>query len=283
MESQRKYTLQISCPDQKGLIAAVTNVLHLAGANIIDLNQHTALDIERFFLRAVFECSNDTSEKAISGHVAALAEQYQMDWNLFDCQSREKVAILVSKTDHCLHELLLNHRDGHLQCDFVCIISNHPDLQPLAQNYNIPYFHIGSELSKAEKEQEMEKVLVHHQVNSIVMARYMQILTPEFCDRWQNRIINIHHGFLPAFQGARPYHQAWEKGVKMIGATAHFATSDLDQGPIIWQNVVHIPDTYSISDLVHRGKDIERSTLLHALQLYLERRVFVNNARTFLL
>jgi formyltetrahydrofolate deformylase len=279
----KKYILQIDCPDQKGLIAATTNVLHLAGANVLDLNQHSATDIERFFLRALFEVPETLPESVIRGHIGALAEQYQMNWFLDNRNSREQVALLVSKTDHCLHELLLNHKDGQLDCDFCCIISNHEDLRPMAENAGIPYFKVGGELEKPEREKRMNEILEEYHASTLVMARYMQILSSEFTERWQDKVINIHHGFLPAFQGAKPYHQAWKKGVKLIGATAHFATQDLDQGPIIWQQVAHLPDTASVKDFIQQGKDVERRTLSHALKLYLDRRVFVWSGRTFIL
>lgn len=283
MKCSTKYILKISCPDQKGLIAATTNILNLAGANVLSLKQHTSTDLERFFLRAVFDCEEGHSKKTIENHINRLAEQYQMEWSLFDSNHREQVALLVSKTTHCLYELLLEHRDGQMNCDFACIISNHLDTKEIAERNKIPFYHVPVDGSREDRETKMNKIMNDHNVTTVVLARYMQILTAEFCKHWKNHMINIHHGFLPAFKGAKPYHQAWKKGVKLIGATAHFATEDLDQGPIIWQSVVHSPDTSSIADFVQTGKDIERRTLSTAVKMYLNNQVFTYNNRTFIL
>jgi formyltetrahydrofolate deformylase len=283
MENTKKFILKISCPDQKGLIAATTNVLHMSGANILDLNQHTATDIDRFFLRTIFEVPTNMNLDIIRGHIQALAVQFNMDWEVYSGEHKDKVAILVSKYDHCLYDLLLEHKDGQLPCEFECIISNHSTLEPIAQTANLPYYTITNPKDKEQSEAEINSILSKHQCTTVVLARYMQILSNAFCTKWDQHIINIHHGFLPAFQGAKPYHQAWKKGVKLIGATAHFATAELDQGPIIWQNVIHVSDNCSVQDFVQKGKDVERRTLTHALKLYLERRVFPFQNRTFIL
>ena len=277
-----RYVLKVNCPDQKGLIAACTQVLAQAGANILDLNQHTSTDIERFFLRAIFECPENSIED-IRHHIEELATRCQMDWELHDNSHTRRLALFGSKTDHCLYELLLSQRDGDLHCDFSCIISNHRLLESVAAQFGIPFYHVASDLEKSAQEAQLRDILAETRSEALVLARYMQILSPAFTKEWFQRIINIHHGFLPAFKGAKPYHQAWAKGVKLIGATAHFATEDLDQGPIIWQSVQQVEDTCSVDQFIRIGKEVEKRTLAKALRLWLEQRVFVFQGRTFIL
>ena len=277
-----RYVLKVSCPDQKGLIASCTQVLAKAGANILDLTQHTTLDLKRFFLRAVFECSEE-SIGHIRNHIEELAKRCQMDWDLYDNAHTRRLALFGSKTDHCIYELLLSARDGDMRCDFICIISNHHELENVASQFKVPFYFVSSDLDKPAQEVYLRKVLAETHSEALVLARYMQILSPEFTREWAHKIINIHHGFLPAFKGAKPYHQAWAKGVKIIGATAHFATEDLDQGPIIWQSVQQVDDTCSVDQFIRIGKDVEKRTLAKALRLWLEHRVFVFQGRTFIL
>jgi len=274
--------LKISCPDQPGLIAGCTQVLAKAGANILDLTQHTATDLDTFFLRALFECPA-TSLEHIRLHIEELAKRCTMQWELQDAYRKPRVALFGSKTDHCLYELLLGQRDGELQCDFSCLISNHAALEPVARQFNLPFFLVPSDKPKVEQEARFREILAGSASEAVVLARYMQILSPEFTRDWAYKIINIHHGFLPAFKGAKPYHQAWAKGVKLIGATAHFATEDLDQGPIIWQSVQQVPDTASIDRFIQIGKYVEKRTLATALRHWLDHRVFVHQGRTFIL
>ena len=277
-----RYILQILCPDQKGLIAGTTQVLAKAGANIIDLQQHTAKDIETFFLRAVFDIESDDIPE-VKRHLETIAPHLQLNWKLFDTSKTERVAIFVSKTDHCLYDLLLKRRDGDLPCEFSCIVGNHPDLGPVGGSFGVPFNYVPSNPDKTIPENRFREIIEETKTDTIVLARYMQILTAQFTEEFKYRIINIHHGFLPAFKGAKPYHQAWHKGVKIIGATAHFATEDLDQGPIICQDIQRVPETASIDELVELGKDIEKRTLSQALKLWLEHRVFVHAGRTFIL
>jgi formyltetrahydrofolate deformylase len=276
------YILKVTCPDQKGLIAACAQVLAKAGANILDLTQHTATDINTFFLRALFECPAD-SLTHIRSHIEELAKRFEMHWELHDALRKKRIALLGSKTDHCLYELLLGQRDGDLNCDFSCLIANHAVLEPVARQFNIPFFLVPSDQTKAQQEERFREILSGSQSDAIVMARYMQILSADFLRDWLHKVINIHHGFLPAFKGAKPYHQAWAKGVKLIGATAHFATEDLDQGPIIWQSIQQVPDTCSIESFIRIGKEVEKRTLAYALRLWIEHKVFVVNGRTFVL
>ena len=251
-----RYILQIHCPDQKGLIAGTTQVLAKAGANIIDLQQHTAKDIETFFLRAVFDIEQDGIPE-IKRHLETIAPHLQLNWKLFDTSRTERVAIFVSKTDHCLG--------------------------PVGGTFGVPFYYVPSNPDKTIPENRFREIIAETKTDTVVLARYMQILSESFTEEFKYRIINIHHGFLPAFKGAKPYHQAWHKGVKIIGATAHFATEDLDQGPIICQDIQRVPETASIDELVELGKDIEKRTLSAALKLWLEHRVFVYAGRTFIL
>lgn len=277
-----RYILQIHCPDQKGLIAGTTQVLAKAGANIVDLQQHTAKDIETFFLRAVFEAEPENIEE-VRKHLQTLEGHLQLNWQLFDTSKTERVAIFVSKTDHCLYDLLLKKRDGDLPCEFSCIVGNHTDLAAVGGSFGVPFYYVPSNPDKNIPENRFREIIAETKTDTVVLARYMQILSAAFTEEFKYRVINIHHGFLPAFKGAKPYHQAWNKGVKIIGATAHFATEDLDQGPIIAQDIQRVPETASIDELVELGKDIEKRTLSQALKLWLEHRVFVVAGRTFIL
>ncbi len=278
----KTYIIQIHCPDQKGLIAGTTQLLAAAGANIIDLTQHTAKDISSFFLRAVFEMDSDNIG-SLRDQITLYAEKFQLTWKLHDTTHVARLAIFVSKTDHCLYDLLLKQRDGYLNCEFSCIIGNHTDLEAVSLAFGIPFYHVDSKQDKALQNERFNEIISETKTEMLLLARYMQILSPDFVNAYKNQIINIHHGFLPAFKGAKPYHQAWYRGVKIIGATAHFATEDLDQGPIICQNIQHIPETADIEQLVQLGKDIEKKTLSQAVKLWLERRIFVEQNRTFIL
>ena len=286
-----QYYLNIACPDQPGLIASITGAVAAAGGNILDLRQHTAVDLDMFFLKALFALPKVTREDAererferdFKASFAPLADRLSMDWALSSKDRKLRVAILVSKTSHCLYELLIKHRDGELDCEFPVIVSNHPELASIAGQFNVPFKMIDVSKGKAAYEADVQAILAEYSTDLVVLARYMQILSGEFTARWKERVINIHHGFLPAFKGAKPYHQAWVKGVKLIGATAHFANEDLDQGPIISQDVLRVSDSASIAEFVRLGKDIERKVLLDALTLYLSRSVFVKNGRTFVL
>jgi len=282
MNNAGKFVLKILCPDQSGLIAAFTSGIAQNGANILDLTQHTSEDINTFFLRALMECESDAIPK-IKDHFSKMEKEKSMQWQLYDAEHKTRLALFGSNTDHCLYELLLSRRDGALPCEFTCIISNHAVLEPLARFFNLPFFLVPSTLPKPEQDKKFNEILHASQTEGIVLARYMQIMSKEFTEAWNERIINIHHGFLPAFKGAKPYHQAWAKGVKIIGATAHFATADLDQGPIIWQGVQQVADTGSIEQFIQIGKEVEKRTLLQALKLWLEHRVFLHEGRTFVL
>ena len=277
-----RYVLQIHCPDQTGLIAGTTQVLAKAGANIVDLTQHSAKDIGIFFLRAVFEIEENKIEE-IKNHLDLLSSHLSLSFKIHDSSKKQRLALFVSKTDHCLYDLLLKQRDGDLDCEFSCIVSNHTVLGPVGGAFGVPFYYVPSNQEKQVQEDRFREIIAETKSDAVILARYMQILSPAFTEEFRYKIINIHHGFLPAFKGAKPYHQAWAKGVKIIGATAHFATEDLDQGPIIAQDVQRIPETASIEQLVQLGKDIEKRTLSSAVKLWLEHRVFVYEGRTFIL
>lgn len=279
----KEYYLVTQCPDQSGLIAAVTSAIAKAGGNVLNMGQHTAVDISTFFLKALFAADEGFDPEAFKASFSALAARYSMTWELADRAKRRRVAILVSRTSHCLYEILLKHADGELECDIPVIISNHPDLASVATSFHIPFFKVDTAKGKAAYEADLQRILEEYGVDLVVMARYMQILSREFTTAWNYRVINIHHGFLPAFMGAKPYHQAWYKGVKMIGATAHFANEDLDQGPIIAQDTMRVSDTRSIDEFIRLGKDVERRVLFEALKKYLDRSVFIAGGRTFVM
>lgn len=283
-----KLTLTVTCPDGSGLIAAITNCIAAAGGNILNMAQHTSVDIGIFFCKVDFapEQTGKTSEEldtAFRSEFQATAQKFSMTWQLFSWKKRRKMALIVSKTSHCLYEVLLKHQDGQLHCDIPVIISNHPDLCSIATEFHIPYFQVDTGKGKEAYEADMQRILEQYSIDVVCLARYMQILSPAFTKKWENRIINIHHGFLPAFKGAKPYHQAWLKGVKIIGATAHFANEDLDQGPIIYQDVIRVSDKKSVDEFVQMGKDVEREVLVEGLKRLFNHNIFIHDGRTFII
>ena len=275
-------TLLVSCPDRPGLVAALAQLLYGHGANILDSDQHTDSEGGVFFQRIVFDLEKiHTDRIALENAIAEVAARFEMKWRLSYSGERKRAAIFVSRTDHCLWDLLLRHRAGELPCEIPLIVSNHETLRPIAEQFGIEYavFPI-SQSSKREQEEREAVLLEQHQIDLIVLARYMQILSCEFIERFPDRIINIHHSFLPAFVGGKPYHQAHERGVKRIGATAHYATVDLDEGPIIEQDVIAISHRDQSHDLVSKGRDVERTVLSRAVRWHLEDRVIVFGRRT---
>jgi formyltetrahydrofolate deformylase len=275
--------LLVTCPDQPGIISAVSTFLYHHGANITDLDQHSSdLNGGRFFLRLEFQtpgldCSLDALETNFRNRVA---DKYRMDWRLSYASDKKRMAILVSKHDHALMELLWRTMRGNLPATIPMVISNHEDLRGEVERFGIPYYYIPvSADNKADAYAEMADML-GGKVDLIVLARYMQVLSPEFVARFPQQIINIHHSFLPAFVGANPYLQAWQRGVKLIGATSHYVTDELDQGPIIEQNVHRVSHRHSAEELKALGQDVERNVLLRAVQWHLEDRVIVDGNKT---
>ncbi len=275
-------TLLVQCPDRKGLIAALAQLLYEHGANILQAQQHTESSEQMFFQRIRFDMAElDISRQALQDLLSIECERYKMRWRISYSDRPKRLAIFVSKFEHCLHDLLLRHRLGEFDCELAMVISNHPDLEPVASQFGVPFhvFPITSE-TKAEQEKKEISFLEQEKVDLIVLARYMQILSNWFVSRFPERIINIHHSFLPAFSGARPYHQAHKEGVKLIGATAHYATSELDEGPIIAQDVVPCTHRDTVQDLVRKGRDVERVVLARAVSWHVDDRVLVHGRRT---
>jgi len=270
-------TLLVSCPDRRGLVAALAQLLYGHGANILDADQHTDPQAGHFFQRIRFDLSEmHTDRTTLESAVREVAERFSMTWRICYADARKRMVLFVSRYDHCLYDLLLRHRAGELDGDVVAIVSNHADLKAVAEQFAVPYhvFAITKE-NKHEQEQREIELLTALGADLIVLARYMQVLSPSFIERYPNRIINIHHSFLPAFVGGRPYHQAHERGVKLIGATAHYATTDLDEGPIIEQSVIRASHRDSVSDLIRKGRDAERLALSAAVRAHLDDRVLV--------
>jgi formyltetrahydrofolate deformylase len=282
MSEPELATLLVSCPDRKGLVAALAQLLYGHGANIVDADQHTDATAGMFFQRIRFDLRElHTDRVALERGIQDVAQRFDMQWRLAYERDKKRVAIFVSKYDHCLYDLLLRHRARELACDIALIVSNHPDLGYVAEQFGVPFhlFAIDKD-NKADVERAQWALLDGERVDLIVLARYMQILSPEFSQRYQNRVINIHHSFLPAFIGSKPYHRAYERGVKLIGATAHYATSDLDEGPIIEQDVIRTSHRDSIDDLVRKGRDLEKVALARAVKWHLEDRVLVYGNKT---
>ena len=275
-------TLLVSCPDRRGIVAALAQTLYGHGANILDADQHTDPVAGQFFQRIRFDLSEmHVDRKTLERAVGEVAERFEMRWQMLLASERKRVAIFVSRYDHCLWDLLLRHRAGELACDIPLVVSNHPDLKAVADQFGVEFqvFPITT-ASKSEQEQRELELLAARRIDLVVLARYMQVLSTAFIERWPARIINIHHSFLPAFVGSKPYHQAYQRGVKLIGATAHYATADLDEGPIIDQDVARASHRDSPADLVRKGRDLERSVLARALRWHVDDRVLVYGNKT---
>ena len=275
-------TLLVSCADRKGIVAALAQLLYGYGCNILDSDQHTDPAAGMFFQRIRFDLSElHTDRVALETGIKDVAERFSMSMRLSYENRKKKVAIFVSKYDHCLYDLLLRHRAGELVCDVAVVISNHEDLRAVAEQFGVPYrVFAKDQTNRAEQEQKELALLGELGVDLVVLARYMQILGAEFSERYPGRIINIHHSFLPAFMGGMPYHRAYERGVKLIGATAHYATSALDEGPIIEQDVVRASHRDSVDDLVRKGRDLEKLALARAVKWHLEDRILVYANKT---
>lgn len=274
--------LLINCPDAPGIVSAVSSFLYNHGANITDLDQHaTAPEGGTYFMRLEFQTGNLrlSREHLEQAFQEAVATRYGMKWHISYAAERKKVAVLVSKHDHAMMELLWRWSRGALPCDIVAVISNHDDLRAPVEAFGVPFHHVPvTAATKADAEARVETLLAG--VDLIVLARYMQILSAEFTARWPHRIINIHHSFLPAFVGANPYQQAYDKGVKLIGATAHYVTADLDQGPIIEQDVERVSHRDEVETLREMGQDVERQVLARAVRWHLEDRILVHGNKT---
>jgi formyltetrahydrofolate deformylase len=280
MSSARHYTLTISCPDRSGIIAAVTGFIAQHGGFIVEASYHTEQEAQRFFMRQEIRADSlpfDAEE--FRKRFARLADEFAMDWQLADSAIKKRLVVLVSKQDHCLDDLLHRWRSGELQVDIPCVISNHEDLKSFVEWHRIPFIHVDM-TNKDEAFQHIAALFDKHRGDAMVLARFMQILPPWLCQRYPGRVINIHHSFLPSFVGARPYHQAYQRGVKLIGATCHYVTDELDAGPIIEQDTVRIDHGDTVDDLVRYGRDIEKTVLARGLRYHVEDRVLVCGNKT---
>jgi len=274
--------LLVSCPDRKGLVAAIADFLYGHNANILHADQHQDKVAGLFLMRVEwdldgFELDLDKFDEAF----APIADQFLMTWRLALSSVKPRLAIFVSKFDHCLADLLYRHHAGELFCDIPLIVSNHPDNLWLAEAYKIPFVNLSvTKDNKAEAEQQQLALLADHRIDFIALARYMQVLSPEFIRQWDNRVINIHHSFLPAFHGAKPYQRAFERGVKLIGATSHYVTEVLDDGPIIEQDVIRISHRDDQENLIRKGADLEKVVLSRAVKWHIDNRILVYGNKT---
>jgi len=275
--------LLIHCPDKPGILAAVTEFINQHKGNIIYLDQYVNRAEKIFFMRVEwdlteFQIPKDKIEEYFQ---TLLGVRYDMDFRLYFSDMKPRMAIFVSKMSHCLYDLLARYAAGEWNVEIPLIISNHPDMEPVAKRFGIEYHYLPvNKENKGEQESAQLALLQKHKITFCVLARYMQILSPDFINHYPNKIINIHHSFLPAFAGAKPYHAAYERGVKIIGATSHYVTSDLDAGPIIEQNVAHISHKDTVDELVKKGRDLEKIVLSHAVEKHIERKILTYKNRT---
>ena len=278
-----KITILIHCKDQPKIIASVTNFIANQGGNIVYIDQHVDREQNIFFMRleSEFNSASFSTKSFKSVFDTSLAKQFEMKWRIYSSEKKPKMALFVSKYDHCLYDLLGRYNSGELNLEIPFIISNHVDLKPIADRFDIPFYHIPvTKETKNEAEDKQLELLTKHQIDFIVLARYMQIVSDKLIEKYPNKIINIHHSFLPAFIGAKPYHSAYKRGVKIIGATSHYVTEELDAGPIIEQDVTRVSHSHAISDLIAKGRDLEKIVLANAVKLHANRKVMVFNNKT---
>ncbi|WP_313810448.1 formyltetrahydrofolate deformylase [Glutamicibacter sp.] len=285
MTQQARHVLTLQCPEGIGIVNAVSAFLLEHRRTIVELKQFDDMSASRFFMRVDFagEDGADLLQR-LRTQFAPVAQKYQMDWQLHPLDKRTRVLIMVSKFDHCLNDLLFRSRKGELPIEIVAVVSNHEDSRSLVDWYGIPYYHVPiTRGTKPQAEAELLSLIEKHDAELVVLARYMQVLSDQLSRELTGKTINIHHSFLPSFKGAKPYHQAWERGVKTVGATAHYVNSELDEGPIIAQQVVEVDHTYGPLDLVAAGRDTECKALSNAVRWHCEGRVFLYSNRTVVL
>ncbi len=281
-----EYILTLSCPDSRGIVHAVSGLLSENACNILDSAQFGDSSGEKasklFFMRVHFADEHPQSNhQRLREQFAAMAERFGMDWQLYNAAIKPRVMILVSKIGHCLNDLLYRSQSGALPIEIPAIVSNHADFKALAASQGIPFHHLPvTAANKAQQEEQILEIVREQRIDLVVLARYMQILSPRFCDTLRGRIINIHHSFLPSFKGAKPYYQAHERGVKLIGATAHFVTGDLDEGPIIEQDVERVDHAMTPDELTAIGRDVENITLARAVTWFVQHRILLNGHKT---
>ncbi|MAU40945.1 MAG: formyltetrahydrofolate deformylase [Kordiimonas sp.] len=276
------YILTISCDDKMGLVAAISGFLTERGCFVKESAQYGDPITNQFFMRVVFEArERQVTLAQLIQDFTPVGERFAMEWHIYDSAIKTRVLLMVSRFGHCLNDLLYRWRSGFLPVDIVGIVSNHTDFEQVAVWHELPFYHLPvTKETKGVQEEKLLNIIDEHDVDLVVLARYMQVLSEQMCDKLQDRVINIHHSFLPGFKGAKPYHQAHARGVKIIGATAHFVTADLDEGPIIEQAVEHVDHTYGPEDMVHRGQDTECRVLARAVQYFAQHRVLRNGIKT---
>ena len=280
MQDTTTYILTLSCPDQRGIVHAVSGFLLERGGNIEEAAQYNDHDTGLFFMRVQFACA-DAGAEALREQIGTLAARFDMRWQLHAAAQPMRAVIFVSKEGHCLNDLLFRWKSGLLPLDIRAIVSNHRDFYQLAASYNVPFHHIAvNKANKAQAEERQLEIIDGEGAELVVLARYMQVLSDAMCQRLAGRAINIHHSFLPSFKGAKPYYQAHDRGVKLIGATAHYVTADLDEGPIIEQDVARADHTDTVEDLTARGRDTESQVLARAVKWHSEHRVILNGHKT---
>ncbi|RYP08172.1 hypothetical protein DL764_002079 [Monosporascus ibericus] len=274
------HILTLSCPDKPGIVHAVTGLLASHGLNILDLQQFSDPTSNKFFMRVHFGHAKSAAD--LEEGMSKLSGELQMDdYDIRPASKKPRVLIMVSKIGHCLNDLLFRTKTSQLGIEVPLIVSNHPDFRPLAESYGIEFHHLPvTKETKAEQERQILELIKQHNIDLVVLARYMQVLSPTLCEAMSGKIINIHHSFLPSFKGAKPYHQAFDRGVKIIGATAHFVTADLDEGPIIEQRVSRVNHSMSPKELVEEGSNVESQVLASAVKWWSEKRVFLNGHKT---
>ncbi|MFI6059070.1 formyltetrahydrofolate deformylase [Streptomyces sp. NPDC051286] len=276
-----QYVLTLSCPDKKGIVHAVSSYLFMTGCNIEDSQQFGDHDTGLFFMRVHFSADAPVTVEKLRASFAAIGDSFRMDWQIHRSSDRMRVVLMVSKFGHCLNDLLFRSSIGALPIDIAAVVSNHTDFAELAASYDVPFRHIPvTKETKAEAEAQLLQLVREENVELVVLARYMQVLSDDLCKQLSGRIINIHHSFLPSFKGAKPYHQAHARGVKLIGATAHYVTADLDEGPIIEQEVERVGHGVTPDELVAIGRDVECQALARAVKWHAERRILLNGRRT---
>jgi len=279
---KKTAVLLVTCPDRKGIVAGVSEFLYRHDANILHADQHQDAERGLFLMRVEWELPGFNLDLAeFPRRFAPIADRFDMRWRLERSDQPVRVALFVSKYDHCLMDLLYRHRTGELTCDIPLIVANHPDAEKWATFYDVPFHLIPVAAgNKAEAERQQLALLAEHKIDLVVLARYMQVLSGEFVRAFPHRVINVHHSFLPAFVGAKPYHRAFERGVKLIGATSHYATEDLDEGPIIEQDVVRISHRDGLEDLLEKGRDLEKVVLSRAVRWHIDHRILVYDRKT---
>lgn len=275
------HILTLSCPDRTGIVYRVSGLLFELGCNILDSQQFGDDETGRFFLRVHFDLPQAVTAGSLRERFTAMAEGFGMEWKIHDARRKPRLLIMVSKQGHCLNDLLFRVQSGQLHAEIAAIVSNHNDYASLAASYGIPFHHFPvTPDTKAEQEKQILDLVEAEHIDLVVLARYMQILSKDMCEALNGRAINIHHSFLPSFKGARPYHQAHARGVKIIGATAHYVTSDLDEGPIIEQDIERVDHTMTAQDLTQVGSDVESLVLARAVRSHVEHRILLNRSKT---